>query len=367
MQRKKILVVCPYPEGQAPSQRLKYEQYFPYFKEAGYEVHVSSFMSAAFWKIAYKKGHFLAKVLGTLRGYLQRCIDLFRLPFYDIVYIHLWVTPFGPPVFERLFAIINGNILYDIDDMIFLGHQSNANALIRSLKGKNKPLYLMKKARHVIVCTPKLDSFVQQYNSNTTDISSTINMQAYIPVNTYTNAHKIVIGWSGSHSTVKYLHLLDDTFRELKKSHDFHLFIMGVKEFEIEGVPCEVVEWTAESEVPNLQKIDIGVYPLPDEDWVYGKSGLKALQYMALGIPTIATAIGANHRIIENGVSGFLVKSKEEWLNTLKKLIDDQQLRKQTGQKARERVMKYYSLKSNKDAYLNTLQKVDSNESQGFA
>jgi glycosyltransferase involved in cell wall biosynthesis len=105
--------------------------------------------------------------------------------------------------------------------------------------------------------------------------------------------------------------------------------------------------------------MDIGLYPLPlDEEWVYGKSGLKALQYMALGLPVVATAIGANFRIIENGESGYLVTAEDEWLEKLRELINTPALRKTIGMKARERVEKYYSVKANEPVYLNILNKV---------
>src|SRR5829696_2147488 len=101
--KRKILFVCPYPENVAPSQRLKFEQYYRYLREAGYEVDSSSFINEDFWKIIYKKGNVLSKAWYSLMGYGRRFLDLLRLGRYDIVYIHLWVTPFGPPIFEWLF------------------------------------------------------------------------------------------------------------------------------------------------------------------------------------------------------------------------------------------------------------------------
>lgn len=353
MKSKKILLICPHPEDTAPGQRLKYEQYLDYLRSEGYQIEVSPFMSMPFWNIVYKKGYFLQKVFWTLMGYFRRIKDLFRLPFYDGVYIFLWVTPFGPPIFERLFTLFNSKMIYDIDDMVFLRHSSSANRFMEVFKGRGKPIFLMKKAKHVIVCTPKLDNFVQQYNPNTTDISSTINAKTYIPVNPYSNDNlPLTIGWSGSHSTSKYLHLLKDVFLELQKTHPFKLLVIGDPNFEMKGVNLEAIPWSSATEVQNLQRIDIGVYPLPDEEWVYGKSGLKALQYMCLGIPTVATAIGANFRVIEEGVSGFLVQSPDEWLKALKQLLDNPSLRQKIGEQARKRVEDYYSIEANKHKYL---------------
>src|SRR5205085_5404895 len=107
---------------------------------------------------------------------------------------------------------------------------------------------------------------------------------------------------------------------------------------------------------------DIGLYPLPDEEWVYGKSGLKALQYMAAGIPTVASAIGTNFRIIKNGQTGFIASSKEEWLTYLSQLINNKNLRREIGRAAASEVEEKFSINANKDTYLGILRDVIRNE-----
>ena len=135
------------------------------------------------------------------------------------------------------------------------------------------------------------------------------------------------MGWSGSHSTSKYLHLLDDVFRDLAKEYDFRLLVMGDADFKLDGLEVEAIPWKEAYEVDVINRFDVGVYPLPDEEWVLGKSGLKALQYMALGVPTVATGIGTIFRIIENGKNGFLVNTKEEWKQAIVTLMRDPLLR----------------------------------------
>ena len=213
----------------------------------------------------------------------------------------------------------------------------------------------MRKANHVITCTPKLDEFVKQFNSNTTDISSTVDTKSnYIPINNYKNDHQIIIGWSGSHSTSKYLYLLENVFQELAKKYNYKLIVIGDSNFDIKGVDVESYNWSEEIEVATLQKFDIGVYPLPDEEWVYGKSGLKAIQYMALGIPTIATAIGANYRIINDGINGYLVSTNnfKLWKKRLEQLITSENLRERLGKEGRKTIEEHYSIEANKDKYL---------------
>jgi glycosyltransferase involved in cell wall biosynthesis len=213
----------------------------------------------------------------------------------------------------------------------------------------------MRSADHIITCTPYLDSFVRKYNQHTTDISSTINTGLYKPKADYRVKEKFIIGWSGSHSTSKYLHLLDEVFRDLAKTHSFKLLVMGDESFSLEGVEVEALPWKESYEVEVISRFDIGVYPLPDEEWVLGKSGLKALQYMAAGIPTVATGIGTIFRIIKNGENGFLVNSNEEWKSVLSILMSEQRLRECIGQKAAETVERHYSINANKSVYLSIL------------
>ena len=164
---KRILFITPYPEGVAPSQRLKFEQYYPALVNAGFEVNTDSFIDREFWSFIYLEGMWMRKIVKTIHAYGRRLLLLLRLGRYDVIYIHLWYTPYGPPIFERIVTTIHSKVIYDIDDMVFLGHSSSANRLLMFLKGKNKMISLMKKSSHVITCTPHLDAFVKRYNPKT--------------------------------------------------------------------------------------------------------------------------------------------------------------------------------------------------------
>ena len=123
-------------------------------------------------------------------------------------------------------------------------------------------------------------------------ITSSVDVDRYALSHRYSNDTKVTIGWTGTFSSRPFLDLLRTVFVRLAKIRDFRLLVIGNFEYELQGVELEVVQWSKEREIEDLQRFDIGVYPLPIDDWVFGKSGLKAIQYMAMGLPCVATRVG---------------------------------------------------------------------------
>ncbi|HEU0134163.1 MAG TPA: hypothetical protein VFR28_05015, partial [Allosphingosinicella sp.] len=166
--RPRMLVLCPYPEGVAPGQRLKFEQYYPDWRAMGFEVEPSPFMDMALWRILYVPGHLPAKAVGVLKGYLRRARDLFRIRAYDVVYVHMWATPFGTTLFERMVRKLSKRLIFDLEDNVLVGASSdkveNPNPILRYLKGSGKPRYLVAESDHVIASSPFLSDQCQEMN-----------------------------------------------------------------------------------------------------------------------------------------------------------------------------------------------------------
>ena len=352
--KKKILVLCPSPKGTAATQRLKYEQYFPYLEKEGYNFTVSSFQTSRFWKIIYKEGKIAEKGLWVLVGYLKRLLDLLRAPFYDGIFVNLWATPLGLPFYEHLLFLLNNKVIYDLDDMVFLGNTGSAtNKLIGKFKGRKKPIVLMKKAKYVIVCTPKLEEIALSLNKykRVIDISSTFNTERFVAVKKYERHDVTTIGWTGTHSTIPFLETLQPVLAELSKRSRIKLLVIANQEYRMRDVETEFIPWSESSEVEDLHRMEIGLYPIPANEWSLGKSSLKALTYMAIGIPFVATAYGTNYRIMENGIQGFLALTNEEWLESLIILVNDIELRRRMGIEGRKRVEQMFSIEANFQKY----------------
>lgn len=347
----RILVLGPYPLNTGAGQRLKFEQYYGDWRTAGYEITVSPFMDHALWKVAYEPGRLMAKGWGTLKGMLRRARDLLRVPRYDLVYVFMWVTPVGGTLFERLTRALARKLVFDVEDNVVLGRQETGaedpNPLLRLMRGAGKALFLVRTADHVITSSPALNDRCLELNDKQacTYVSSSVDTDRFVPARRADEAVP-TIGWTGTFSSRPYLDLLRPVFQQLARERQFRLRVIGNFDYDLPGVELEVVRWTAEREVEDLQALDIGVYPLTDDEWVTGKSGLKAIQYMAFGIPCVATAVGTTPAIIRDGENGLLVRSMDEWLPALRRLIDDPALRRRLGEQARADAVARYSLRA---------------------
>jgi glycosyltransferase involved in cell wall biosynthesis len=139
---------------------------------------------------------------------------------------------------------------------------------------------------------------------------------------------------------------LRGALRKLARTDRFRLRVIGTPQYELEGVEVEAMPWRSETEIDDLQPIDIGIMPLPDDAWSKGKCGLKALQFMALGIPVVCSPIGVNTLIVQDGENGFIAATEEEWIQKLRQLLQSAQLRNKFGQTARAAVEQTYSARA---------------------
>ena len=361
---KSILVICPFPLDIAPSQRLKYEQYFDHWRANGYSVTVSPFMSRRLFDVAWEKGHFGAKVLGTLAGTVRRWRDFLRIPRYDLVYVFLWVTPLGFSWSERIVRALAKRLVYDIDDMVHVGQklpgESNPNPFLRFLKGRSKPLYLMKTADFVIASSPFLEDAARSLNKHglAEYVTSSVDAHHFRPRTARPANPKCVIGWTGTFSSKRFLDGMAPMLRKLGETHPFEFRIVGNFDMTMEGVDLKVVRFDKATEIADLDHFDIGVYPLWDEPFMYGKSGLKAIVYMAMGLPVVASAVGTTPLLYEHGEIGFMVRTDDEWLEALKTLIDRPELRGRMGETARRVAVEHYSREAVRTQYLRILDQV---------
>ena len=362
-----MLVICPYPPGVAAAQRLKFEQYYDDWRAAGWEVDVAPFMDLGLWRVLFERGHVGAKSFAVAKGYARRARDLIRLRSYDLVYCHMFVTPLGTSLAERTIRGLARKLVYDVEDNV-MAHvagldrfgSDHPNRLLRFLRGPGKYRFLVREADHVVTSSPALNARCKAINRHAaaTYISSSVDADRFQPANRYGNDAIVTIGWTGTFSSRPYLDLLRGVLQKLAKERRFRLRVIGNFDYELPGVELDVVRWTADREIEDLRAMDIGLYPLPADEWVSGKSGLKAIQYMMMGLPCVATDVGTTPLIIRDGENGLLVRTEEDWLVALKRLLDDADLRRRLGEAARADAVAKYSTKAIAAQYRRVLESV---------
>lgn len=352
-----ILFLVPNPVGTIPGQRFRFEQYLNDLSQRHFKYKIRSFVSLRFHAFLYKKGYFFGKCLYSLLGFIYRIFDVLRALNFDLVFIYREVTPLGPAIFERILFYLKKPIIYDFDDAIYLPSSSEANRLVRFLKFPGKTAKIVKLSTLVLAGNSNLKKYALQFNSQVEVLPTVIDTDLYRPAKKDAGGN-ICVGWSGSFTTIAHLNLLRGVLREIFSKYKVDIKVIGSKDFSIEGVPIEAKDWNLASEIDDLSCFDIGLMPLPDDEWGRGKCALKALQYMALGIAPVCSPVGVNREIIQDGINGFLCASEAEWIDKISLLIKDRKLRLDMGQAARKTVEERYSVKINAPKFLEILEKV---------
>jgi L-malate glycosyltransferase len=351
----KVLFLNPYPFGIAAGQRLKYEQYLDYFSNNGIEVTNDYFMSKWLYRNRSSKIFSAIVILLTIYFSIRRWVTvLFKVRQFDCVYVFMWATPVGSPILEFILRYLSKRLVYDMEDAIDDGS---------SWIGKSaKSCYLLRVSDANIVSSSFLEKRIREINPNTYYISSSVDLKKWLPLKERPIAlDGIVIGWTGTFSSGAYLKPLIPHLINFCQKNNHKLLIIG--DFilnEYSDVDCiEFRQWTKKCEISDLQEIDIGIYPLPDKGWVYGKSGLKLIQYLALGIPQVSSNVGMNKILIDDGTEGFLVEAIDDWVNRLSTLCNDPTLRKQMGKRARITAEKNHGFSTIASKYLDVLERVN--------
>ena len=352
----KVLFIIPYPT-EGPSNRYRVEQYFPYLKKNGIDYMARPLISSDFFKILYKKGNTVKKILYFLVSTANRFLDALRVFRYDIVFVHLESFLFGPAFFEYFFQLLGKPVIYDFEDAVYLKDFKGKNKFLNLLRCSHKFYDILRLSSQVIVCNNYMKDLVLSYNRNVTVIPTSIDTDMF-KLKDFTSVGTVpVIGWIGSHTTLYCLDYLKKVLIDLSKEHDFVLKIIGGgKNFAIPGVRVINEEWNIAKDVENFQGLDIGIYPLPLDERAMAKTPFKTIQYMSVGVPAIASKVGGNNDIIQDGVNGFLASNEKEWFDRLSLLIKNADLRKRVGLAGRKTVEERYSVKVNAQKFISVLQ-----------
>ncbi len=342
----RVLAVVPSTYDTSPGQRFRIEQWEPILREGGVEITYAPFETAELRSVLYQGGQVLKKVWAVTQNMRRRRDELTNLDGYDLVYIFREAAILGPPWFERKIARSGVPYIFDFDDAVFVSYKSPSNGYLSYLKFPGKTADICRLATHVMAGNQYLADYSRTYNDEVTIVPTTIDTDKYEFIEPDGEPNILTIGWSGSFSTVQHLDTIREALQDLAKDEKFRLRVIGTDKYDLPGVDVEAIAWRSETEIEDLSKMDIGLMPLPDENWSRGKCGLKALQYMALGKPSICSPVGVNSTIIKDGENGYLSDGKQEWIEKLKLLMHSPELRRRIGRAGRETVEQHYSAKA---------------------
>ncbi len=341
--RLSVLFLTRYPQEGA-SSRYRVHQYVPFLEDLGVECTVQSFMDAEMYRLSLSRGRTLKKIFKTALATVKRIQTVMGWRRYDAIYMQREVLPFGPPLMERWLKRSGAVMFFDLDDALFIKKASRYNPIATFFRSPGKTLEIFR----LVDCTVAGNDWLRDAARAQGGRAETIEVAedtSRVPLSSASETSRpVTIDWLGSPSTVKYLTLIEIPLRNIARRHpEVRWEIMGGGDFEMDGVPWVHHAWSLEAEGQALARFDIGLMPLPAEDWAKGKSGGKARTYMASSVVPVVAAVGYNLELISDRKTGFLCRVENDWEEAIELLISDQQLRARVSAAARRDVEDRFS------------------------
>ena len=352
--RMKVLVLSKYGHL-AASPRHRFLQYAPHLAEHGIELTFSPLFDNAYLKQRFDSGR--APPPAVLRAYARRVLALLTTNRWDLAWVHCELFPYWPGVTERALRLRGLPYVYDYDDAIFHMYDEHRLPVVRTVLGR-KLAPVIGGAQAVIAGSGYLARYAERFNSRVTVVPTVVDMKRYGLKPERPATDRLTVGWIGSRSTSEHLEVIAPALRALATEVPLKLIATGARPLNIPGVDVEVRPWSEDSEVQDLHEADVGIMPLPDRPWTRGKCAFKLIQYMAAGLPTVSSPVGANSEVV-NDETGLFASTTEEWVAALRRLRDSVELRKKLGLAGRARALKYFSLESQKDRVRKILEQAE--------
>ena len=311
-----------------PSSRYRAFQYVDLLKKQGIDLHISTLFNDQYFQILRSDSIVrpLKKIPYTLARFQHRKTEL-QGNNADLVVVEQQLFPYLPFAIEKQY--LPARYLLEFDDAIFLTHPSKLPRMIAH-------------ATAVIAGNETLLEYARKYQEKVHVVPTALDT-AKFRATPRSPSDKIVIGWSGLEYNYPYLNLIAPVLRKVSTKRNVEICILSGSPPKHFDFPFRFERWDGETEVEQLNQFDIGLMPLGMDEWSKGKCGFKLLQYMSLEIPSIATPIGVNESIVQDGVNGFLARDLSEWEARIQLLLEDAGLRKRIGQAARATIIEHYS------------------------
>lgn len=354
----KVLALASYPI-EAAATRYRLYQFITPLAERGISLTVHSFLDSQLFSSLYKREEWTRTAFGLARAAVGKLRDVWQAGEYDVLLVQREAMILGPPLIEWL--ITKGRsrpMVLDLDDATYVQYTSPTYGRLGSaLKWFSKTDDLIRWAKVVTCGNRFIAHYVTQHGTPAVIVPTVVDTERFRPRSDSPAAGDApVLGWIGTHSTYPFLESIVPALQELARVQRFRLKLIGAgREVEIAGVEVESLDWKLQREIEDFQSFDIGLYPLIADDWSAGKSGFKAIQYMSVGVPYVATPVGACAEIGVPGTTHFNAKSQAEWRETLQALLTNAELRKRMGEAGREYALRHYTVPTQADKIADAL------------
>jgi glycosyltransferase involved in cell wall biosynthesis len=338
----RVCALVPYALDTTPSQRFRLEQWRPHLAAQGIELTLVPFADPELMARLYQGGGAAAKAAGLLGACLRRARGLPAARRADVVVVHRAACLMGPALLERALAAFGPPLVYDFDDALFLLHASRANRRFAWLKAPGKTRALVRLSDHVVAANEELAGWARRLNPKVSVVPSSVDVERFRPTGE-TRYGRLVIGWTGSSTSQTHLEQFAPVLKAVLSHVPAELHVHSDRRPELRDVPYVWHAWSPQDEPEVLACFDVGIMPLPDEPWAWGKSAMKALLYMAMGLPVVASPVGAAREVVRPEETGLLASSAEEWFSSLERLAADPALRERLGRAGRALVERRYA------------------------
>jgi len=340
----KILALTVKPDL-SPDTRYRILQYLELFQGAGIEVRHLSLLNRRYYEMAMRKGQPFLKVVLYVWAWVKRMVQLLALaPRFDAVWVLRELSPVGPPLLERLLFRLHPRVILDIDDAIFIPDEASDGFMHRHLRDFTK----FKKTAHryhTVVCGNRyLAAYFRNLDACVETVPTVVRLEPYAAVRC-TPSPRPRLGWIGTPTNRIHFKIIEAPVRRLAQKLDFELIVVGlIDKLNWPTTNIRYLSWELSAELDYFGLFDIGLMPLLDHEFARGKCAFKIIQYMAAGLPVVASPVGANIDVVRHGVNGFLAGTEDEWERSLHRLLTDPGLREEMGLRGRQTVRERYSL-----------------------
>lgn len=342
----RVLAVSSFPVESAAT-RFRLVQLLPELSKAGIEVTLRPFLDSRTWRTFYDRQAIGRTVAGVARGGARRVGDLARARHADVVLVLREAMVAGPPVFELLApAIGRCALVLDLDDPTWVGYDSPTyGRLARLLKWPGKTLTLIDRADAVTCGNGHVARFVASRGRPSRVVPAVVDTDLFCPRRPDPSEGRPVVGWVGSHSSFPYLQAIVPALEAAARMRPFRLRVVGAGtgRLSVPGVEVEHYPWHLDREPADFASLDIGLYPLSQDAWASGKSALKSVQYLASGVPFVASPVGAAAEVGVAGTTHLLAGSISEWSDALTSLLEDPATRARMGQAGRRHALRHHT------------------------